>query len=95
METGQNTLAVLRAPMTVGGQRLDIDDASLGIFLYPQVGADVTSLLGSLSVGSSVSRTFSTACYSSMAKKFFLLTPTVACSDCDYQKWASIRRNSF
>lgn len=37
-------LAALRVPMAVAAQRLDID-ASVGIVLYPQDGADVTTLL--------------------------------------------------
>lgn len=37
-------LTVLRAPMTVEGQQLDID-ASFGIALFPKDGADVTTLL--------------------------------------------------
>jgi diguanylate cyclase (GGDEF)-like protein len=44
MATVHKVLAALRAPMTVGTQRLDID-ASVGIVLYPQDGADVTTLL--------------------------------------------------
>lgn len=37
-------LAALRVPMTVGAQRLDMD-ASVGIVLYPQDGADAPTLL--------------------------------------------------
>ena len=40
----QQILSAVRAPMTIGGQRLDID-ASVGIALYPQDGTDITTLL--------------------------------------------------
>lgn len=40
----QQILSALRAPMTIEGQRLDID-ASVGVALYPQDGTDVTTLL--------------------------------------------------
>ncbi|MBE0475401.1 MAG: diguanylate cyclase [Rhodoferax sp.] len=40
----QQILSALRAPVTIEGQRLDID-ASVGVALYPQDGADVTTLL--------------------------------------------------
>lgn len=40
----QRILSALRAPISVDGQRLDID-ASFGIALYPQDGASVTTLL--------------------------------------------------
>lgn len=40
----RHILSELRAPMTVDGQRLDID-ASVGIALYPADGADKTTLL--------------------------------------------------
>lgn len=40
----QQILTALRAPMTIGGQRLDID-ASVAIAFYPQDGTDVTTLL--------------------------------------------------
>ncbi|OGB75622.1 MAG: hypothetical protein A2496_21075 [Burkholderiales bacterium RIFOXYC12_FULL_60_6] len=51
----QQILSAVRAPMTIGGQRLDID-ASVGIALYPQDGTDITTLLRRADVAMTVAK---------------------------------------
>jgi diguanylate cyclase (GGDEF)-like protein len=51
----QQILAAVRAPMTITGQRLDID-ASVGVTLYPQDGTEITTLLRHVNVAMTVAK---------------------------------------